>query len=269
VLAHPDLSPVLDMSAAPQEEKPLLVRRIPEVVNRLRRTTGLPHRVVVDEAHYFLNRLDDPQLFDHELGGYLLVTYRISDLSSNILQASEAVIVTRVADRRQALALLALAPSIGTSEGLALLAGLAIDEAVLLPGPHESGNLLRRFRVAPRLAQHVRHRRKYTDVPVSPEQEFVFTRAGRPTGRRARTVRDLLAALPDLPEDVVQGHVDRGDFRRWIEDVFGDSELGGAILCLQREHVSNVRDALLRAIADRYGGTSILEARDWSSGRSA
>ena len=136
MLTHPDLSLVLDMSAAPREDKPLLVRRFLEALNRLRRATGLPHRVVVDEAHYFLNRPDEAELFDRELGGYLLVTYRISDLSPDILSASEAVIVTRVDDRRQALALLALAPHGATpSEGLALLADLAIDEAVLLPGP--------------------------------------------------------------------------------------------------------------------------------------
>lgn len=257
VLRHPDLSLVVDMSAAPQGEKPLLVRQLLETLNRLRRTTGLPHRVVVDEAHYFLNRLDGPELFDRELGGYLLVTYRISDLSPDILGASEAVIVTRVADRRQALALLALAPGAGTSsEWLALLAGLAIDEAVLLPGSFESGDSLKRFRVAPRLTAHVRHRQKYADVLVGVEQEFVFTQEGRPTGERARTVRDLLSMLPALPEDVIRGHLIRGDFRRWIEDVFGDSELGDAILRLEQGDTSSVREALLRTIADRYGGSS-------------
>ena len=256
VLTHPDLSLVVDMSAAPREEKPLLVRQLLEAINRLRRATGLPHRVVVDEAHYFLNRLDDPELFDHELGGYLLVTYRISDLSPDILRASEAVIVTRVDDRRQALALLALAPGAGTpSEWMALLADLAIDEAVLLPGTPETGDSMKRFRVAPRLTAHVRHRLKYADVPVCLEQEFVFTRGGRPTGERARTVRDLLSALPKLPDDVVRGHLARGDFRHWIEDVFGDRELGAAILHLEQGDVSNGRDALQRAIADRYGET--------------
>jgi hydroxymethylpyrimidine pyrophosphatase-like HAD family hydrolase len=257
VLTHPDLSLVIDMSAAPREEKPLLVRQLLEAINRLRRATGLPHRVVVDEAHYFLNRLDDPELFDHELGGYLLVTYRISDLSPSILRASEAVIVTRVEDRRQALALLDLAPGAGTpSEWMTLLADLAIDEAVLLPGTLETGDSLKRFRVAPRLTAHVRHRLKYADVPVCLEQEFVFTRGGRPMGGRARTVRDLLSALPKLPDDVVQGHLARGDFRRWIEEVFGDRELGAAILHLERGDVSNVRDTLVRVVADRYGGNA-------------
>jgi hypothetical protein len=245
------------MSTAPRDEKPLLVRQLLEALNRLRRATGLPHRVVVDEAHYFLNQLKDPALFDHELGGYLLVTYRISDLSPDILRASEAVIVTRVDDRRQALALLALAPGAGTlSEWIALLADLAIDEAVLLPGTLETGGSLKRFRVAPRLTAHVRHRLKYADVPVGLEKEFVFTQDGRPTGGRARTVRDLLSALPKLPDDVVQGHLARGDFRRWIEGVFGDTELGAAILRLERGDPSNVRDALRRTIADRYGESS-------------
>jgi len=182
------------------------------------------------------------------------VTYRIADLSPDVLRASEAVIVTRVDDRRQALALLALTPGIATpSEGLALLADLAIDEAVLLPGSIESGNSSKRFRVAPRLAPHVRHRQKYADVPVRRDREFVFTRAGRPLGR-ARTIRDLLAALPELPPDVVSGHLERGDFRRWIEDVFGDRELGESIRSLEGGHVANARDGLRRAIADRYGG---------------
>ncbi len=245
-LAHPDLSLVLDLSAAPEADKPPIARHLLEAVNRFRRETGLPHRVVVDEAHYFLNRLDTPQVFDHELGGYRLVTYRISDLSPDILRASEAVVVTRVADRQQALALLALVPEVPVSEGLAVLADLAIDEAVLLRG-------MKRFRVTRRLSPHVRHRRKYAEVPVRFGKEFVFTRAGRPIGRRARAVRDLLAALAELPADVLQGHLARGDFRRWIEDVFGDHELGAAIRSLERGCGPNVRQELIDAIAARYG----------------
>jgi len=83
MLTHPDLSHVLDMSAAPQEDKPLLVRRLLEILNRHGRATELPHRVVVDQARYFSNRLDDPQLFDRELAGYLLVTYRASPPGRN------------------------------------------------------------------------------------------------------------------------------------------------------------------------------------------
>ena len=256
VLTHPDLSLVVDMSAAPQDEKPALVRRLLDMLNRLRRATGMPHRVVVDEAHYFLNRLDDPTLFDRELGGYLLATYRISDLSPDILRASEAVIVTRVADRRQALALVALAPDGGTAEDwLPRLAELAIDEAILLPGPFEPDSAVKRFRVASRLTRHVRHRQKYADIPVGLGREFVFTEDGQPMADRARTVGDLLRLLPVLPDGVVHAHLARGDFRQWIEDVFGDHELGGAIRRLEQAPLASAREALLGAIGARYGET--------------
>ena len=135
-----------------------------------------------------------------------------------------------------------------------MLASLGIDEAALLPRLGETGDSVKRFRVAPRLTAHVRHRAKYADVPVRPDQEFVFTLKGSPTGRRARTVRDLLAALPALDDDVVQGHLRCGDFRRWIEDVFGDRELGAAILDLERGNVADARAALGRIIAERYIG---------------
>src|SRR5581483_1615083 len=49
VLRHPDLSLVVDMSAAPQGDKPALVARLLTTLNDMRRATGLPHRVVVDE----------------------------------------------------------------------------------------------------------------------------------------------------------------------------------------------------------------------------
>jgi hydroxymethylpyrimidine pyrophosphatase-like HAD family hydrolase len=255
VLRHPDLSLVVDMSAAPPGDKPVLVARLLRTLNRMRRTTGVPHRVVVDEAHYFLNRLDDP-LFDRDLGGYLVITYRIADLSPDVFEASEAAIVTRVDDRRQTLALLPLAPPGTTkSEWLALLAELAIDEAVLLSGRMDSGEVVTRFRIAGRLTAHVRHREKYADVAVAPGEAFVFTRDGRPIGRHARTIRDLLSALPALPDDVVRSLFTRGDFRRWIEELFGDAELGAALRPLEGDDVSNVRDVLQDAIAARYGAT--------------
>jgi hypothetical protein len=46
---------------------------------------------------------------------------------------------------------------------------------------------------------------------------------------------------------VIKDHLARGDFRRWIEDVFGDRELSGAILRLERGDVSSAGDGLRRA----------------------
>jgi len=256
LLAHPDLSLVLDLSDAAPGEKPALVRHLLERINMRRRATGLPHRVVIDEAHYFLGLVNDPAMLAPELG-YLLVTYRVSDLSAQALAMTDAVLVTRVTDPRQVRAFKRLAPQGGEEavweEGLR---DLAIDEACLLPGSPESGTAPIRFRIAPRLTAHVRHRQKYSDVPVFPGREFLFTRAGVPTGDRARTASELLALLPALPAEVFEGHLARGDFHRWFEQVFGDRDLGQVLRRLEGPGVDDPRLQMTRAIEERYLGTS-------------
>ncbi len=253
VLTRPDLSLVVDMSGAAPADKPALVHRVLELTNRLRRQTGLPHRVVVDEAHYFLGRLDDPALFDRELGGYLLVSYRISDLSTQVLEAAEAVFVTRVADQRQAMALRDLcSPAADAANWQRTLMNLAIDEALLLPGATESRDRLEPFKIGPRITSHVRHRQKYYEVPVPPGREFIFTRDGQPTGERAFSPADLISLLPRVPDSALHGHLIRGDLHRWIERVFGDRELGDKIRGFESQEVVAARKSIIGAIADRY-----------------
>jgi hypothetical protein len=46
---------------------------------------------------------------------------------------------------------------------------------------------------------HVLHREKYVDVGVPPGREFLFTRDGRPTEHRVRTLRELLEVLLAVP----------------------------------------------------------------------
>ena len=62
----------------------------------LRRSTGLPHRIVVDEAHYFLKEPNVKELLDFELGSYTISTYRPSDLHPDLRQKIEYIITKRL-----------------------------------------------------------------------------------------------------------------------------------------------------------------------------
>jgi hydroxymethylpyrimidine pyrophosphatase-like HAD family hydrolase len=257
ILRQPVLSLVVDLSAIQAGAKPAIVKTLLQRINALRRSLGFPHRVVLDESHYFLGGPDDAELFDRELGGYLLVTFRVADLSANVLSATDAIIVTKVTDRRLAAGLLALVPGFSPPSGwVDTLAGLMIGEALLLPGTPELGNVVTRFQIAPRLTTHVRHLQKYLDVVVRPGQEFVFTRQGRATDWRARTLGEFLAVLPQVSEEVLQGHMARGDFHRWVENVIGDRELGEEIRLMERGDASNARNYILRSVYDRYLGAA-------------
>lgn len=257
VLRHHDISVVVDLSKIPHDVKRAYVASLLPMLAALRRRTGLPHRIVVDEAHYFLHDPDVLRLLDLELAGYTLVTYRASQLYSEVLAASEAIIVTRETDPQEASALLEMCGAAESHEQWKnVLEKLAVDEAVLFPGVEESGGELRKFKIAPRLTPHVRHRHKYYEVPVSEKHAFVFTQNGQATDLRARTLNEFAAILKDVPDQELDEYLRRGDFSRWIEDVFGDYTLSSQIgevenqYCLGTE--TDVQGALTQLIEDRY-----------------
>lgn len=76
-LRHPDGSVVIDLSHTSHQEKFEYVRTLLPSLATLRRATGLPHRIVVDEAHYFLHDANVPELLDLELNGSLLSGYKV------------------------------------------------------------------------------------------------------------------------------------------------------------------------------------------------
>jgi hypothetical protein len=253
ILRQPALSVIVNLCELPTEAKRGAVRSLLRGLDALRREIGVPHRVVLDEAHYFLHSAEDVALFRPDLAGYLLVTHQISDLARPVLDACSAVILTKIADRRLAARLLGFTPpEQRPSEWLDSLAGLALGEAILLPTSPQFERGITRFTLPARSTSHVRHRQKYVDVGVPPGREFVFTRDGRPTQHRVRTLRELLHVLAQVPHDVFAGHLRRGDFHRWIEEVVGDSDLGATIRRVERSDDAAAREAIVLAIHCRY-----------------
>jgi hypothetical protein len=251
-LRHPDVSAVIDLSHTSHAEKLEYLHTILPSLATLRRQTGLPQHIVVDEAHYFLHGPDVHQLLDLDLNGYTLVTYRASQLHPDILAASQAIIVTCESDPREVRALFELCSGCdgktSEAEWEDLLSRLALGDAVALPITEEAEGEVRRIRLAPRLTPHVRHQTKYIDIPVPAGRAFVFWRDGKPAGLRARTLREFAAAVEQTPAAGLEGHLRRGDFSRWIADVFGDYPLAKIVAAIEDDHRSGGREAVPRIV---------------------
>jgi len=142
------------------------------------------------------------------------------------------------------------------SQAEPLLRELAMDEAVFVPEVGSSERGLQRFKIARRLTWHVRHRSKYLEVPMLEHHAFAFTCHGNRIGSPARTLKEFVTMLARLPADSIDGHARRGDFSRWITDVFGDYPLSAEIRKVERRYrrgqITNLSDSLIASIRGRY-----------------
>jgi hypothetical protein len=256
-LRYPDRSVVIDLSRLRQDEKIEYIRAALPAINEIRHRTGLPHRIVVDEAHYFLHEAEARQLLDLERNGYMFVTYWASHLPKELLAVTEVMIITRESSPTEIEALRRWCSTcnVGDPTRWSLLRHLATGQAMALPVTEEAKGELVPFTFGPRLTPHVRHREKYVDVPITDGRAFVFTANGHHPVRRALTLRQFVMEL-ERPTADLAVYLQRGDFSRWIRDVFGDRTLANDLRALedqQREKPNpDTLPEIVRAIRARY-----------------
>jgi hypothetical protein len=223
----------------------------------IRRNTGLPHRIVIDEAHYFLHDPNVDDLLDLTLGAYTLITYRLMDLDLSLRNAIECIVVKRTTAPRELQTLTEMLQTRNCCPAvMADLASLRLDEAVLLPGMRETGGECLKFKLFPRLTSHVRHKAKYLDVQLLAEQGFWFTDVDGRLAGPARTFKEFLALLEQVPGAAIAAHAQRGDFSRWVGDVFHDHALASEIRKVEQRfrlgHIHDLTESTARLIQERY-----------------
>jgi hydroxymethylpyrimidine pyrophosphatase-like HAD family hydrolase len=257
-LRYPDRSVVIDLSQRPQDEKIEYVRALLPTLNRMRAQTGLPHRILLDEAHYYLHDSDAHELIDLERNGYIIVSYWASRLPKALLAATEVMIVTRESNPEELEALRALCDRCGSvdPERWSLLGRLATRQAVALPITEEAEGGFKLFTLGPRLTPHVRHREKYVDVPVSEGRAFVFPSIEHDGPARARTLREFVTELRRASTSSMEPYLKRGDFSRWVGEIFGDYALASELRALEERYrtlpTADTVSEIVEQIRSRY-----------------
>jgi hypothetical protein len=86
--------------------------------------------------------------------------------------------------------------------------------------------------------------------------EFVFTANGRPVGPPSRTLQEFVSALGTVSSEALDGHARRGDFSRWIAEVFHDQPLASDLRKVEQRYrlgrAEGLREELVGAILQRY-----------------
>jgi hydroxymethylpyrimidine pyrophosphatase-like HAD family hydrolase len=255
-LRHPDVSVVVDLSRMRHREKMQYMGTVMDLLLRFRDQSGLPHRILMDEAHYLISRKPAWARNAASLRGLTLVTYRVSTLTQALnLPDDVVVLVTKETDAHEIESLRRACGKTSAPVSATVFRDLLVDEAAILPGPEEACGGVMRFQIAPRLTSHVRHRTKYLDMPVDERHACVFSDRARPVAR-ALTLKEFVGLVVALPGGLVQGHVERHDFSRWIEGVFRDGVLAARIRAIESrsesEAIADIVAEIDQTISARY-----------------
>jgi len=229
-------------------------------IRRLRNRLGLPHWVILDEAHYSLHRGGvAPEAVGLEDKGFCLASYKGSWLTDTVVEAMDVLVLARTTAREELEFLRSrLVDFPGDGHGAAsVLRELSLGEFILVEADAGRPPRLWSFSATPRETPHVRHLTKYADQRVGPERAFLFRRPDGTPVTAAESLNEFRTAVASVGEDVIEGHCRRGDVSRWVEHVFSDRILATLLRKVEaraaRGEIGDLARAVTEPIELRYG----------------
>jgi hypothetical protein len=266
LLERPDQTVVVNLvGLAPADRPGFFADLLPDVL-QYRAVTGRPHWLHVDEAHHLLPAAlqTAPQLLAQELRGFFWMTVHPDTLARPVLRSVGAVLA--VGDGAEEMlegfagAAGVDAPADVPSEGAG--AGDAADgEDVGDDGPSRTALFWRigeapvRFTPAQPRQQMLRHRRKYAQGELQPEDSFYFR---GPDGRlelRAQNLFLFLQIGDGVDDDTWLHHLRGHDYSAWMREKVGDDELADAVAAVEDDEglsAAESRERIRGAVEDRY-----------------
>lgn len=219
----------------------------------LRRRTGRPHWLVVDEAHQVLPSGGEASLLVEldDLSPTVFVTLSPNLLSHRVLRS----VGTVLALGSDATAVLA---------AIAARMGVAPPVDAPVPAP---GQLLRwhpgsddppaLVALIPCGEPHMRHRGKYALGDVGSWRSFYFRGPRMHLNRPANNLYSFVEIAAEVDDEVWEHHLRAGDYGAWFRQVIKDEDLARLADALRRDRSASPLDsrrAIAEAVFRRYAG---------------
>lgn len=251
LLRHPSESALVKLDALPLDDRPAFFADLLLQLQELRRATGRPHWVMVDEAHHLLPRTWDPAYVPvpEALGGMILVTVHPESVAPAAL-ASVEVLIAIGGDPARTFR--------GFGEGLGM--PVPVVDAPLLPGEalvwfRYSGVEPERFKPEMASIERRRHRRKYAEGELGPDRSFYFRGPDGRLNLRAMNLTLFMHMAEGVDDETWLYHLRQGEYSRWLREALKDDALAGQVERIEQEpgrSAAESRAAIRKAIEERY-----------------
>jgi hydroxymethylpyrimidine pyrophosphatase-like HAD family hydrolase len=237
LLRRPTGCLVLNLSALSPAEKIGYAAKVLAVVSAVRAATGLPHWLVVDEAHHIAPAEGSTaaEMLRASTDSLALITMSADLLAADVRRGVRTMLSTDAASAEAGPPL---------ARGEAVLVSLDGSRAPAV-----------RFRVAPREVEHRRHIRKYTEGELPPDRSFYFRGPGDRLNLRAVNLVRFCELAEGVDEATWEHHLRAGEYSRWMRQMIKDPELADEVQAIERApDVSPVdaRRQVLGVVRRRY-----------------
>ena len=227
LLHQPRTSLVLNLSAMSRSEKVAYATKALGAAAAARSAAGLPHWLILDEAHHIVPADGSPvvELLRAGAESLCLSTLAVSDLAPEARALPNMVAATEL--RAFASAVEAAGGAVPAPGG----APLARGEAAIawLGAPARA----LRFRVARRRVQLRRHVRKYTEGELPPDRSFYFRGPAGALNLRAANLLRFVELAEGVDEPTWAWHLAQHDYSTWARHQIKDDDLAGALAAVE------------------------------------
>jgi hypothetical protein len=252
LLNDPAQNVVVNLLGVRGEDRPAFFASLMPRLQELRAGSGRPHWLVVDEAHHLLPAAWDAAklVLPQRLLSTILITLEPTHLAAGILGEVDVVI------------------TVGDAPG-ATLADFAAARH-LPPPPHplsalgagevflwevDAGREPVRVSVEPSRSERRRHRRKYAQGELLPEENLYFRGPDDRLNLRAQNLVVFLQLAEGIDDDTWLHHLRRGDYSRWLRTCIKDEELADDAAAVEQAAdlpADESRARIRHAIEERY-----------------
>lgn len=264
ILRHSLTSVVVDLSLVSAPERDEWVCRLLGLLEGQRATHGVPHWLLIDEAHAPLGRRPGvtacPECIRTERKGHCLVTYRPDELTRATLSGLDYVLLHASDDGvdRDSLEAVQRVSGVPPQALEAQAVGLRFGDALLVRAGEPPD--VQRLVLSSRWVRHVRHWHKYASSQLPAERRFVFRHPSGAVVGVAGNLVEFHRLVHRCDVDTLSRHSRASDFSRWLRDVIGDAGLADAFSALEkpiangrsRPEVQDARMAMVAAVEQRY-----------------
>jgi hydroxymethylpyrimidine pyrophosphatase-like HAD family hydrolase len=254
LLRQPRTSLVLDLSAMPLIEKVPYAVKVLAIVATVRARTGLPHWIVIDEAHHVLPAEGSPaaELVRPGVEGLALITLDAAELAPSVRVLPNIVASTELGAFQAGVRTVLSAQ--GSSAAVTPLAGPTLERGEAALAMLDAGPRAVRFRVARRRVHHRRHVRKYAEGELPPERSFFFRGPAGALNLRAVNLTRFAELAEGVDEATWGHHLANGDYSGWLRQMIKDPELADEVAAIERSGLSpgESRRQVLDRLRARY-----------------